>query len=83
MTSDLVEINAVPEFYSDGVGDIHVLGVNARVLFFSWQKLDGVFRRVVVTSVVQPVAALGADLDLIRHATANPASPPSRVGVMQ
>jgi hypothetical protein len=84
MSSELIEINAVPEIYSDGVGDIQVLGCNARVLFFTWQKLDGVFQRVVVASVVQPVASLGADTELIRHAKANPAPAPSRaVGALQ
>ena len=33
--SELCDFGQYPEIYADGVGEIQILGVNARVMFFS------------------------------------------------
>ena len=74
--SELCDFGQYPEIYADGVGEIQILGVNARVMFFSWQRMEGVFRRTIVATVVRPVSSLGADFDLIESVKKRPAFAP-------
>jgi hypothetical protein len=65
MRDDLVDLGDYPEIYADGLGEAQFLGANARLVLFTWHKMDGVFRRKIAATVVRPVSGLGADTEMI------------------
>jgi hypothetical protein len=71
MRDDLLDFGGYPEIYADGVGAVDILGVNARTKMFTWQKIDGVYPRVTVLSVVRPVGSFAADIETFRASTEN------------
>jgi hypothetical protein len=56
MRDDLVDLGDYPEIYADGLGEAQFLGANARLVLFTWHKMDGVFRRKIAATVVRPVS---------------------------
>jgi len=75
--SNLFEFGSYPEIYADGIGDIQVLGGNARLVYFTWQRIDGVFRRSIVATMIRHVSSLAADFDLIASAKKRPQLAPN------
>jgi hypothetical protein len=66
--NDLIDFGDYPEIYADGLGEVQITGVNARLLFFRWRKMDGVFRRQIASAITRPVASLAADAFVIEMA---------------
>jgi hypothetical protein len=58
MENDLIDLGNYPEIYSDGIAEVHILGVNARLYLYTWQRLNGVFRRVVTCTIIRPTATM-------------------------
>ena len=65
---ELVDMGGYPEIYADGVGDCHIVGGVAKMMLFSWHRIDGVLRKCIVASIVRPVSSLGSEADLIERA---------------
>jgi len=62
---EFLDFGDYPVIYADDVAEIQpVTGGNRRILFSSWHKIDGVFRRKVVAAVIQPAANILASFDL-------------------
>jgi hypothetical protein len=61
MSNDLIDMGGYPEIYADGLGDVEVVGSNARLVLFNWRRIDGVFRRQTCATVIRPVASLSCD----------------------
>src|SRR5437763_12656884 len=68
--NDFIDFGQVPEIYIDGVAAVDILGVNARLKLFTWQKIDGVFRKVIAVNVIQPVTSIGLDREMFEGAAA-------------
>jgi hypothetical protein len=51
---------------------VQLLGANARQVFFTWHKMDGIFRRMIVGTVVRPVSGLSSDPEMITAAKKQP-----------
>jgi hypothetical protein len=69
---ELVDVGGYPEVYADGVGEVQILDSNARFLSFSWHRIDGVYRRGIVASIVRPVASLSGEAELVERAKKDP-----------
>jgi hypothetical protein len=63
-----IDFGQVPEIYIDGIAAVDILGVNARLRFFTWQRIDGVFRKVIALNVIQPVTSIGLDREMFETA---------------
>lgn len=74
MLESFIETGNYPEIYVDSVAEVQFLGNNSRVLYFTWQRIDGVFRRVVNVSIVRPTAGLMDGLRLIEKAKETPSA---------
>jgi len=55
--NDLLDLGNYPQIHADAIGDVHFLRFHTRILFFEWQKLDGVFRKVISGTVTRPKQA--------------------------
>jgi hypothetical protein len=63
--SDLIDMGNCPEIYADGLAEIQNLGSTARLVYFSWQRIDGVFRQFKVLSLIRPKESLATSSALI------------------
>jgi hypothetical protein len=57
-SENLVDLGNYPEIYSDGIGEVHILGVNARLYLYTWQRVNGVFKKVVACTIIRPTATM-------------------------
>jgi hypothetical protein len=78
--NDFLDFVQAPEIYTDGVAAVDILGVNARLRFFTWQKIDGVFRKVIALNVIQPLTSIGVDREMFEAAKREQ---PSQLAVLQ
>jgi hypothetical protein len=70
---ELIDLGNYQETYADGLAAVQVLGCCARLLYFTYQPtVAGIFRRVVVASIVRPVSTMGQSAEMIRAAIAAP-----------
>jgi hypothetical protein len=77
----LMELGTYPEIYADGIGDVQNLGSTIRKLFFTWQKIDGIYQRIVVVSIIRPITTLGQSGALLTAAMMD--TPPPVIQAMQ
>jgi hypothetical protein len=72
---DVIESGTAPEIYVDGVADCWQRGSIARIRYFAWQKIGGLYqpdRRVIVVTLVQPAEALLTGAECIAQALRSP-----------
>jgi hypothetical protein len=72
---DVIESGTAPEIYVDGVADCWQRGSIARIRYFAWQKIGGLYqpdRRVIVLTLVQPAEALLTEREFIAQALRGP-----------
>jgi hypothetical protein len=81
MQNKLVELANYPEIYADGIGEVQNLGSTIRKLFYTWQKIDGVYQRVTVLSVIRPITTLGQSGALLAAAMLD--TPPPVIQAIQ
>jgi hypothetical protein len=68
---DVIDSGTAPEIYVDGVADCWQRGSIARIRYFAWQKIGGLYqpdRRVIVVTLVQPAEALLTEREFIAKA---------------
>ena len=53
----LLDYGNYPQIDADSIGDLQFLPFKTRVVLFAWQKVDGVFRKVIVGAVSRPKQA--------------------------
>jgi hypothetical protein len=73
--NDVLDLGDAPELYSDGIAEVNVIGANARLLMFVWRRVDGVFRRVLAYTSIQPASSLLNDTHCINAATTSHVEP--------
>jgi hypothetical protein len=56
MRNDLLDLGNYPEIYADGLAEVQFLGANARLVLFTWHKMDGVFRKMIAVTIIRPVS---------------------------
>jgi hypothetical protein len=75
-------LGGYPDIYADGLGDVEVVGANARLFLFNWRRIGGVFRRQICATVIRPVASLASDFEMIEVAKRKPMPEPIRQAVI-
>lgn len=64
----LVDLGGYPEIYADGIGAIEEIGGNVRMISFTWRRIDGVFRKCIVVSIVRPARSIAEAVPLFQTA---------------
>ena len=60
----LLELTTITDFYVDGLHRIEVVGENARMIYYRWRLLDGMWRRVASEFArVCPIRSLPVPLE--------------------
>ena len=59
---DLLEMNAVPVIYADGIGRVTVHGTMVRVALFEYRPVNGEMRKVSVVEVIRPMESFLPDV---------------------
>lgn len=54
----VLELNAVPEIYADGIGRIVPCGPNVKLQLWTWTELSGIMQRIAVATVIRPFDTL-------------------------
>ena len=56
--SRLLDIGGYPEISADGLANVLFHADKAHFVLFGWRNLDGVWRRVVVGTIMRPVSSV-------------------------
>lgn len=76
MSEGLLDLGGYPEFFSHGIGEVHIGSEVSELLFYRWRKIEGVWRRVIVAVTTRPTTQLMQGNRTIAQALCGAGEPP-------